>query len=39
MRTMVHILDTRLAHHKPQPMIAQSSEVHPYEPQLAHSHY
>ena len=37
-RTIVRTLDTRLTHHRPQPMIAQSSGDPPYEPQHAHSH-
>jgi len=35
-RITTRTLDTRLAHHLPQPMIAQSSGDPPYKPQLAH---
>jgi len=34
----IHTLDTRLAHHWPQPMIAQSSGDPPHEPQLKGYH-
>jgi len=36
--TTIRFLDKRLAHHWPQPMIAQSSGDPMYELQLAHSH-
>ena len=37
-QTTIRNLDTRLTHHWPQPVIAQSSGDPLYETQLAHSH-
>jgi len=38
-RTTIHTLNTRLTHHQPHPVIAQSTGDPLYEPQLTHSHW